>query len=101
MTTDTARAEGWDAAIEYVKAQLQTLYDEERRRIGIRDLTNKQIQPCFDAIDAAGTMTYSQYNAHIGSVQLYSALDWFTVHPERPDGEGGFFEADDDPNPYR
>jgi len=99
-----AKAEGWDAAIEYVKTELNRFYLHERKSLdGLpQPLTNALIQPCFDAIDGAGTMTYRQYNAHISSVELSAMIDWFTYYPAIYDENGEMqFEAVEDDNPYR
>lgn len=96
------KAAAWDEAMTYVRSELQIWYDQEKSRIKIDDLTNTQVQPCFDAIDAAGTMTYGQYNAHIGSVMVGGMLDWFTIRDEIRDEAGELlYEGDEDPNPYR
>lgn len=103
MGTNQELAAAWDEGVAYARAELRRQFDLENARLRRfpKPMNNSVIQPCFDAINAAGSMSYGEYNAHIASVHLWSAIESLTVHPEMPDGEGGVFEADEDPNPYR
>ena len=96
------KSEGWAEAIEYVKTELREDFKEADKPLAKypKPIGNSLVQPCRDAVDASdGPWGYQEYEAHIATVQISSALDMLTIHPAM-DVNGEHWDRDEDPNPY-
>lgn len=95
--------DAWAEGVEYAKTQLRQDLEVADKKLAVyaKPIGNVLVQPCRDAMDASdGPWGYPEYDAHIASVQLSSAIDMLTVHPPM-DIDGEHWDGDEDPNPYR
>jgi hypothetical protein len=78
------RAEAWQEGVDFAVRVLRGDLEWHDR---LKSKTVHYYQPVFDAINAQGLVTYSEYNAHIRSVALFSAIDLLLNRPVEGEAE--------------